>query len=600
MVSSILATALLVLVARGADSSVQWTYLNGTRGPPVGDFNLLILTDLHGWLGGHRYNKNEYGQWGDKKSVSDATYGDIYSIYTNYKKQYEARGKPLYLVMNGDFYNGTGLAQNAKQLAELVAKMPFDAFSTSGQELINASETYMNFLETTLYAESLVMSNVRNASGGPLGKNYTNLGTWLVLGFLDASILVDKPDLINIQPIEEALNETWLFDAINGTAWEGVVVLCHMQRDSELVSFITANIRRLYNESHSEPEIPVILATSHQTQHDTDANCSEAYNKTCQIQAGQNLETIGFVAYQNGSFTSELVQANKEEMQKFCSPLEKKCEDPDGKDLTSAIEDARERLGLKIETGGQITHTYYASPKDDDEDLNKFFVSTVMRKVIKDEPFCLIHPRTAFRSSGYLPGKFDLIHDDVISVIKAWPENGFYVVHKNLTWDDIVDVQQNLSSEIKVWDVDEFCKDKKNLSLVTIENELSTVISVLEGQEGFDDNETRQVYKDISATSIWWEYLKSEGKKHESRGDLGFIIILFSLVGAVVLIAAALYLRKIFYRAKSPYRLVSGITNLDDDDDDEDDAMVPAYHKQAGRVELPDFGRPSSSDVTGL
>jgi hypothetical protein len=57
----------------------------GTPNLPLGDIQVLIVTDVHSWIGGH----------GDKEAPIDADYGDVLSFFRRLKAQLAPTGRDL-------------------------------------------------------------------------------------------------------------------------------------------------------------------------------------------------------------------------------------------------------------------------------------------------------------------------------------------------------------------------------------------------------------------------------------------------------------------------------------------------------------------------
>ena len=64
------------------------------------DINLIVVTDVHSWVAGHKHN-----------NTLDANYGDVVSFYERLRDDRSvAEKKDLFFVMNGDFMDGTGFS----------------------------------------------------------------------------------------------------------------------------------------------------------------------------------------------------------------------------------------------------------------------------------------------------------------------------------------------------------------------------------------------------------------------------------------------------------------------------------------------------------
>ena len=70
---------------------------------PFGDINVIILTDVHSFVGGH-------------SSVHEpnlnADYGHVLSFFQHVQNEIGAVNGNVFLVNNGDFMDGTGLTTN--------------------------------------------------------------------------------------------------------------------------------------------------------------------------------------------------------------------------------------------------------------------------------------------------------------------------------------------------------------------------------------------------------------------------------------------------------------------------------------------------------
>ena len=94
---------------------------------PMGDINVVVLTDVHSWVGGH----------GRHDSELDADYGDVLSFWERLKAHCDDNGKDLWLVNNGDFVHGTGISATGdpSSLIPVLEKMPWDAINCGNHEL---------------------------------------------------------------------------------------------------------------------------------------------------------------------------------------------------------------------------------------------------------------------------------------------------------------------------------------------------------------------------------------------------------------------------------------------------------------------------------
>ena len=84
------ATVLLFLFPRIAAAGVNL---------PLGDVNIVVLTDTHSWVGGHNEQHEPF---------LNVDYGHVVSFVELLKEK--EPDKDIFFVMNGDFVDGTGLS----------------------------------------------------------------------------------------------------------------------------------------------------------------------------------------------------------------------------------------------------------------------------------------------------------------------------------------------------------------------------------------------------------------------------------------------------------------------------------------------------------
>ena len=93
---------------------------------PWGDVNVVVVTDVHSWVGGHGYHE----------PLLDANYGDVLSFYQHLQHHAAEHDQDLFFVMNGDFVDGTGLSTVPPEyLTPILQHMPWDAVNIGNHEL---------------------------------------------------------------------------------------------------------------------------------------------------------------------------------------------------------------------------------------------------------------------------------------------------------------------------------------------------------------------------------------------------------------------------------------------------------------------------------
>ena len=144
MASCFLALALLLLlaVAQGALPVSTFTL----EDVPLGDVNIVAVTDVHSWLQGGDQQDQQEDQRGQRALSNrprahalDANFGDLISFTQRLKTHAAAQGKDVFLVDNGDVVDGTGLSNLFKDhcsaLLPLLRRVPFDALNCGNHEL---------------------------------------------------------------------------------------------------------------------------------------------------------------------------------------------------------------------------------------------------------------------------------------------------------------------------------------------------------------------------------------------------------------------------------------------------------------------------------
>ena len=86
-----LAASLLVLQQSGCGLAQEVSTTVNDVDLPFGDINVLVLTDVHSWVGGHRQNE----------PLHNADYGDVLSFYHRLKEHCRQRNMDLWFVVNG-------------------------------------------------------------------------------------------------------------------------------------------------------------------------------------------------------------------------------------------------------------------------------------------------------------------------------------------------------------------------------------------------------------------------------------------------------------------------------------------------------------------
>lgn len=344
---------------------------------PFGDVNVVVLTDVHSWVGGH----------GTKEPQQDADYGDILSFFERLKEYSLINGHDTWFVVNGDWIDGTGLATNGdpSKLIPLLEKMPWDALNVGNHELYKKEViTYMTqpggYVEW--WGDRFLTSNiVHTNSMQPMGNPYRMLrgrnSTVLTFAFLYN--MKDNDQSVTVKEVESVVKEAWFKEALRGEEYDAILVLAHMGAQDPLLAVILDEIRMQTGSS-----VPVQFITGHTHKRGYFKND----NVSASFEAGRFLDTVGFCSFPNRA-TVQAVGSNATNLFKHTfldanvqvltdTIGEPKLETENGADLSTFIARVREEMGLE-ENIGCVEQFYYTNRSLDDEDsLWAFFRDRVM------------------------------------------------------------------------------------------------------------------------------------------------------------------------------------------------------------------------------
>jgi 2',3'-cyclic-nucleotide 2'-phosphodiesterase (5'-nucleotidase family) len=334
---------------------------------PFGDINVLVLTDVHSWIGSHRHQEPMY----------DADYGDILSFYEQLKAHCDEMVGDLWFVSNGDWVHGTGLSAggDVSALVPMLEKMPWDAVNCGNHELYETSIVeYMmrpgGFVDW--WGDRYLTANVLRAQEDrkPLGHHYKVLkGTksdLMVFGFLYN--LENPSSLIEVAKVEEVVKEKWFTNALKNEEFDAILILAHMDLVDPLVDVIRTAIRVCVGEM-----MPIQFITGHThyrgvvTLDDTSTS----------FEAGRYLDTVGFVSFPTvgtvselgkenatGLFKSVFLDSNKQNLTKTLNV--ERLTTRNGYELSTFISKTRNKKGL-LEEVGCAPQDYIINAALDDE-----------------------------------------------------------------------------------------------------------------------------------------------------------------------------------------------------------------------------------------
>ena len=416
---------------------------------PLGDINVVVLTDVHSWVGGH----------GRQEPELDADYGDVLSFYQHLKAYMDNdQDKDLWFVSNGDWAHGTGLAPqgaSGSELLTILEKMPWDAVDCGNHELYESLKVetmlqpngYIDTFGNRYLTANVLLRNERNNETGnddalnfhennePLGNRYKVLrgkkNDLLVFGFLYN--LRDPSDMVEIAKVEEVVRQEWFQNALKNESYDAVLVLAHMDLKDPLVYTILEAIRKVVGDD----TLPVQFITGHT--HYRGSKQLDDY--AASVEAGRYLDTVGFVSFpsmkqkkenlsriatmgdpknenhnNDSEFRHVFLNANKKALANALNlDTTSDLTTPSGKELSESIVRVQQKLGLLEEIGCSPRDYRYSGSVDADDSLWKVFREQVA-------------PLTIFEQENQQPSA-------MLLSIESWRYNLFS--HSPLVVDDI-------------------------------------------------------------------------------------------------------------------------------------------------------------------
>mmetsp|Transcript_14738 Transcript_14738/g.22351 ORF Transcript_14738/g.22351 Transcript_14738/m.22351 type:complete len:570 (+) Transcript_14738:199-1908(+) len=337
----------LYLFGLAVSSDLQWS-----------DLNVVVVTDVHSWVSGHKHNYSN--------TILNADYGDLYSFWKFIKDQAAERNRDIFFVNDGDIVDGTGLSDathpRGEQLTPILKMLPFDLVNTGNHELYR-DESIGNILKPGGFADHFngkyLTSNVaRSSNGQTLGQNYTVLTgsasgrKYTAYGFLFN--MQDHCPLVEVRTVEESIETPWFAAALEGT--DAAIVLAHMDVNNGLAHKIRAKILALKGAS-----FPVIFFTGHT--HYRGYRTFDDYSVS--FEAGHYFDTVGFLSMNFSSppqFAHKDIDANVNKLAEALGMQVTEMVTPEGNAIKTAIQTARAALGLDTVLGCNPARLRHRSP----------------------------------------------------------------------------------------------------------------------------------------------------------------------------------------------------------------------------------------------
>lgn len=345
---------------------------------PLNDINVLVLTDVHSWVGGH----------GPNEPTLDINYGHVVSFYERFREYCDTRNKDLYFVMNGDWVDGTGISLNGdvSALTQVLEKMPWDAVNVGNHELyhenlieqITEPGGFVDWFGTRYLSSNIV----RTSSNEPLGNRYVVMqgkrSAVLTFGFLYN--MKDHVGVVDVKEVESVVEEQWFLDALHNENYDAILVLAHMNVQDPLVTVILNQIREQIGT-----DMPVQFVTGHTHIR----SYAVLDNMSTSFEAGRYLDTLGFVSFptkenafietnqtnHSSLFAHNFIDANQESLKAVLRV--ESLDTENGMELSKFIETIRDEMGLTQEIGCVNQSYFTTSPIYDPSSLWGFFIRNV-------------------------------------------------------------------------------------------------------------------------------------------------------------------------------------------------------------------------------
>ena len=380
---------------------------------PLGDINIVAVTDVHSWVAGH----------GRKEPHLNADYGDVMSFYQHLTDAANDQGKDVFFVMNGDFVDGTGLSTiPPDHLTPILEQMPFHAVNMGNHELYhNETVAFLhesgfidhwkgNYLTTNTYWQG----PDENFVGHPYTYLYGQHSQTKILTFGFLYNFEDNCEITKVKRVQETVQMDWFRAVLLNRDYDAILVLAHMDCIDPLVAIIHKSIRALVGL-----EIPIQFVNGH-----SHRRCFHQYDKnTVAFEPGNFLNTVGFASFptrhsvQHSDTPPEalyhhvFIDANTQELAEIVGNFSKTEE---GMSLSDFIHNTQDDMGLEHVLGCAPQSYPDDLPVNDTNSLHSLYMRHVFPFVFGYNDSKVFAQRTgALRYSLF---KGEVTVDDLIAV----------------------------------------------------------------------------------------------------------------------------------------------------------------------------------------
>lgn len=409
---------------------------------PVGDINVIVVTDVHSWVSGHSPIH---------EPSLDADYGSVLSFYEHVRDSIGGDGN-LFFVMNGDFMDGTGLTTNPPDfLLPILEHMPWSAVNIGNHELY-ANSTVQSIRRPGGFSDwwggRYLTSNVVLASSDdPIGSRYTVMhggdGQTKVLTFGFLYDMADAVATVTVQRVEDAVKSKWFRSALK-EEYDAILVLAHMDHQDPLVQVILKAIRSAIG--HTVP-VQFITGHTHIRAYDnaTDA-CSTSF------EAGRYLDTVGFVSMsgKNSSckFKHAFIDGNVEALRSAANV--DKLDTDNGQALTDLIKETQGRLGLLDIVGCSPQTFSYVYDLNATDSFWRLYLDEIVPNSTIFSLGNATHKKILFQDTGAF--RYDLFNGTVtmndVDILSPFDDT-FYQLSSGIPGHVIQSAYERISEEMK-------------------------------------------------------------------------------------------------------------------------------------------------------
>ncbi|KAL3940201.1 MAG: hypothetical protein SGBAC_005208 [Bacillariaceae sp.] len=361
---------------------------------PWGTVNLLVLTDVHSWIAGHERHESNV----------NVDYGDVLSFVQRLHRFIDSQpDMDLYLVMNGDFMDGTGLSTRPpKYLTPLLKQMPFDVVNLGNHELYDNAT--INFILDEFIPDwnghYLTSNSLYEPTRQPLGSQFWHSQNTIV------------------ENVQDVVRQSWFRRALTNEKFDTILVMAHMHVTDPLTQVILDAIRE-----HTDCAVAFVTGHTHLRRYEVlDEN-------SVSFEAGRFLDTIGFMSWNpsdaaTGSplspeekFPHVFIDTNRDTLTEILYATDNSTNSLptlEGIRLTDKIHTTQDEMGL-LETVGCSPHVYSLStPINEKLSLWGLYIHQIVPERLLQTPGTLYVEGTGSLRYDLMNGK--ILIDDVISV----------------------------------------------------------------------------------------------------------------------------------------------------------------------------------------